>query len=429
MSKKRIQVGMLGCGEVGTGVRRVFDQITFPDVELKVIAVKDPRKRREVEAPGEITARAEDVLNNPHIDIVIELVGRNPEMERGWLLHAIRGGKSIVTANKALVSSYGSEILKEADKQKVHVGFEAAVGGGIPIIEILRRRQELGEVRRIVAIINSTTNFILTKMTKKRWTYKQALREAQKRKIAEHDPSADVMGRDAAQKLAILAWLAFDTVVREDDIYKLGITEIEPADILFAENFNYVIKLVAMADGDQHGLELMVSPVLLFRSHPQLYPLAEVSDEYNAILIDGEFSGLQMFYGKGAGEETASAVITDVLRIARNLQGGAFGPWNQADDRKLSIRRKEEIQRRAYFRMYSDNVPGNLGAVATTIGRHRINILEFQQIRELETGKTMPIILTTDPCALKTVNKALQDLGRLEGVRKKPKPFFMPILK
>ena len=299
------KIGLLGLGTVGTGTAEIIynPQGRHPllnDITIAKIGVKSLDKQRTIDiAPEVLTTDLESIVSDPDIDLVVELIG-GLEPARSLILKAIASGKHVVTANKAVIARYGQEIFEAAKQAKVYVLLEAAVGGGIPIIEPLKQSLGANRLETIIGIINGTTNYILTEMTEKGSDFKDVLQEAQALGYAEADPTADVEGYDAADKISILASLAFDRQVKREDVYSEGITSITSSDIDYADKLGYVIKLLAIAQKsteNQESLELRVHPTLVEKSHP----LANVNGVFNAILVEGQPLGQVMFYGPGAG--------------------------------------------------------------------------------------------------------------------------------
>lgn len=314
---KSIKIGLLGSGTVGSGVIRVLEmnrpQITErvgTPIEIKTVLVRDVKKPRPQLGCVKLTDKIEDILDDPEIDVVVELMG-GIHPAREYMLRAMEAGKSVVTANKDVVAQFGKDMFAMAEKKDVDFRFEASVGGGIPIITPLKQCLTANRITEILGIVNGTTNYMLTKMTECGADYDTVLKEAQAKGYAEANPSADVDGLDAARKAAILASLAFNTRVQLEDVSVEGITKITPDDIEYAKDLGYVIKLLAVGkDSDEDGVDVRVHPVFL----PKTHPLASVNGVYNAIFVRGNAIGEAMFYGQGAGSlPTASAVVSDII--------------------------------------------------------------------------------------------------------------------
>src|SRR5512136_818682 len=329
---REIKVGLIGFGTVGSGVARILQKNSRliekrmgAKLVLKRIADIDLKSDRGVRLrPGVLTRKAEDVIEDREIDIVIELVG-GIEPAKSFIMKAIRSGKHIVTANKALLALHGDEIFRAARRFGVDVGFEASVGGGIPLIRSIKEGLVANRIHSIFGILNGTSNYILSKMTDEGKSFKEVLREAQAKGYAEADPTYDVEGIDAAHKLTILIRLAFGTPLQFDDVFTEGISEITPVDVEFSREFGYRIKLLAIAKVEEGKLEARVHPTMI----PEGHLLATVSSVFNAIYIQGDAVGPTLFYGQGAGEmPTASAVVGDLVELGRNL-------LIQASDRRV----------------------------------------------------------------------------------------------
>jgi homoserine dehydrogenase len=327
LKKSSVSVGIIGFGTVGTGVVRILFEkhkelerrLGFPLI-LKKVADIDIKRKRGITLPKNILVTdGGTVLSDPEIDIVVELIGGiHPAKE--YIIKALKNGKHVVTANKALLASEGSDIFKTARENKVEIGFEAAVAGGIPIIKIVREALIGNKIQAIYGIINGTSNYILTKMTEEGIDFSTALKEAQTLGFAEVDPTLDVGGVDSAHKLAILASLSFGTPFALRKIYTEGITRITPLDISYALEFGYNIKLLAIAKEVNREIELRVHPTMI----PKEYLISDVKGVFNAVYVEGDAIGSALYYGKGAGEmPTGSAVVSDIVDIARNITAGA----------------------------------------------------------------------------------------------------------
>ncbi len=385
------KIGLLGLGTVGTGTA---DILLNPDgrhpllqnITIHQVGVKSLEKKRTIDLPPEIlTTDLEAIVTNPEIDIVVELIG-GLEPARSLILRAIASGKHVVTANKAVIARYGGEIFAAANEAKVYVLSEAAVGGGIPIVEPLKQSLGANRLENIIGIINGTTNYILTEMTEKGSDFGDVLKVAQDLGYAEADPTADVEGYDAADKIAILASLAFGCLVKREDVYCEGITKITASDINYAEKLGFVIKLLAIAhkvfSTPENQLQLRVHPTFVPVSHP----LANVNGVNNAILVEGSPLGQVMFYGPGAGSgPTASAVVADIMNIV-----GVLNTDKKTDslDSLLScspqgqgqISPIEDVYSRFYARFLCADVPGVIGHLGTAFGENNVSLESIVQI-------------------------------------------------
>lgn len=385
---KVIKIGLLGSGTVGTGVVRVLKENgadiakkAGAAVIVKKVLVRDISKKRPYLEDVELTENAQDIVNDPEIDIVVELMGGlHPAFE--YMLEALKNGKHVVTANKDVVAQMGHELLDMAEAKGVDFRFEASVGGGIPIITPLKECLTGNRITEIMGIVNGTTNYMLTQMTEQGSDYATALKEAQDKGYAEANPAADVEGLDAARKAAILGSIAFNSRVSLDQVSVEGITNIEPADINYAKELGYVIKLLAVAkDYGDKGVNVRVHPVFLSKSHP----LASVNDVFNAIFIRGNAIGDAMFYGRGAGSlPTASAVTADIVSETRNLVSGTHSMvgctcYNHRDFCPL-----EETESSYYVRLHVDDEPGVLGSIATAFGKSGVSLKSVIQTRKVD---------------------------------------------
>ncbi|MBI4288725.1 MAG: homoserine dehydrogenase [Chloroflexi bacterium] len=418
-----INVGLIGIGNIGTGVAEYLrDYGVSHGLRLKAVADADPGKLKNASLPGTfLTDDASKVTKDPQIQIVIELIGgENPA--RQIKLDAIDNGKAVVTANKFTISRYSRQIFQAARSRGVDVRFEASVGGGIPIIQSLQEGLAPNAITLITGIVNGTTNYILTRMSEG-MEYETALKTAQEKGFAERDPYLDVSGQDSKHKLAILASVAWNSWIDPASVPCEGISQITPGDMDFAAEFGYAIKLLATARKRSSKVELRVSPALVSVSHP----LAKIADEFNAIYLDGNFCGPQMFYGRGAGRlATTSAVMADVMHIARNLRRGVR-------DELPSLDEKYELATDSvsggYFRLDLKHVAGSLAKVADILARHGISIRDSVQRnkfkREVNGDIVVPDIITVEPVSDSRVKKALAELEECDSVY--GKPFYLRI--
>jgi homoserine dehydrogenase len=424
---KEIKVGLIGFGTVGTGVVRLMQQnADLLEQRLGVrlvlarVADLDVTTDRGVTLPaGVLTSRVDDVLGDPDIAIVVELIG-GYEPARSFVLRAIEGGKHVVTANKALLALHGEEIFAAAAARGVDVMFEPAVGGGIPIISSIKENLCANNFRSVFGILNGTCNYILTRMTNEGAEFADVLRDAQAHGYAEADPTFDVEGIDTAHKLAILLALCFGTKVRFADIHTEGISSISALDIQFARQFGYKIKLLAIGKADDGRVEARVHPTMI----PVNYPLADVDGVFNAVRLHGDFVGPVMLYGRGAGQDaTGSAVVGDIMAIARNLLAGA-GPRTPAlayrpeSIRQLPIKPMAEIVSQYYLRFATVDRPGVLAKIAGILGQHDISITSMIQ-PERQIGGAVPIVMMTHEAVEANVCAALAEIDRLDIVREK----------
>ena len=418
--KSRIGVGIIGFGTVGTGVAKVLldnaalirRRVGVPVVLVRIADLDITRDRGMVLPSGILTTDAKQVLQDPAIDVIIELIGGYDTAKR-VILEAIAAGKQVVTANKALLALHGEEIFEAASRQGVDVGFEASVGGGIPVVRALMEGLAGNTIESIYGIINGTSNYILSRMTREGESFEAVLKDAQQAGYAEADPTFDVAGIDSAHKLAILVNLAYGTPVNFKEIYTEGITHITPIDIAYAKEFGFTIKLLGiakLADGD---VEARVHPTMV----PSASPIAQVDGVYNAIQLVGDAVGDVVLYGRGAGSmPTGSAVVSDVIAIGRNLLKGAIGrvpvaSFQQDQRQPLRMKPMEEISSLYYLRFMVVDRPGVLAQIAGELGRCGISISSMLQQGRRE-GQTVPVVIKTHMAKERDVQTALRDINR-----------------
>jgi homoserine dehydrogenase len=420
-----VTIGLIGLGTVGTGVARLLTEHAErirrragKAVRWKWAAVRDLRKSRGVSLEGvKLTADARQVIDDPEVEVVIETMGgTEPALE--YILSALQAGKHVVTANKALLAEYGPRIFAQARASHRAVAFEGSVGGGIPIVQALGFALAANQVQSIAAIVNGTCNYVLTRMTSEGLPYEDALRKAQELGYAEADPTLDVDGTDTAHKLAILAQLAFETQVRPEKIPRQGIDSLALADLKYAGELGYAIKLLALAKLSSAGLELRVAPTLVKHGRP----LAEIGGPYNAIRVVGDAVGDTLFYGRGAGAmPTASAVVGDVIDVitgrarppAQMTSGGAEGlPL-------ISLAPASQVKSRYYLRFTIADRPGVLARLATILGEQGISIASLIQHDpgdDEPDGSPVPLVIMTHLAVQADLYAALSDIDRLDVV-------------
>ena len=416
MSSKTLKIAMLGCGVVGSQVARLLiankaDLSTRAgaNLELVKVAVRNP-KSKNYGVPDELlTSDLKSIVNDPQVDLVIELLG-GIEPARELILTALKNGKSVVTANKALLAKHGAELYAAADNANADLYYEAAVAGAIPILRPLRESLVGDQVLKVMGIVNGTTNYILTKMDENGAAFEDALREAQKLGFAEADPTADIEGGDAAAKAAILAGLAFHSRVTDLDVYKEGISNISATDVKVAKAMDLVIKLLAIADvTDEGAIAVRVHPALISRSHP----LASVRDSYNAVFIESASAGQMMFYGRGAGgEPTASAILGDLVAVARNKLAGGSGPA-ESDYADRKIVKIGETKTRYLIRLNVADKPGVLESVAHVFASHKVSI---QTVRQSGAGDKAELVVMTHISKESALSATVKDLSKLDSV-------------
>lgn len=412
-----IRVGLLGLGTVGSGVYKILtgnqESIASKvgaNVEITRILVRDRFRNRPLQVDSAIlTENAADIIENPEIDIVVEVMG-GLEPTLDYVLTALRNGKSVVSANKDMVALYGRELFAAARESAVDFLFEGSVAGGIPIIRPLKVCLAANRIQEIMGIINGTTNYMLTKMTREGSDYQQVLAEAQQMGYAEADPSADVGGLDAARKLAILASIAFNTRVTLNDVYVEGIEKIGARDIAYASELGYIVKLLGIAKETPEGIEARVHPCFI----PHHHPLAAVSDVFNAIYVRGDAVGETMFYGRGAGEmPTGSAVAGDILDAARNRLRGTCGINCTCYEQKM-IRPVEQISSRYYIRLNVQDRPGVLASIAYAFGDKEVSLATVLQ--KHTRGEQAEIVLITHRVRERNLQDALKLVQQLSSV-------------
>jgi len=413
---KTLKVGMLGCGVVGSQIARLLvenkSDLTSragANLELVKVAVKNVKAKREGISSSLLTDDAKSIVNDPEIDLIIEVIGGiSPAKE--LILTAIKNGKSVVTANKALLAQSGAELYAAADNANVDLYYEAAVAGAIPILRPLRESLVGDQVLRIMGIVNGTTNYILTKMDESGTAFEDALKQAQALGFAEADPTADVEAIDAASKAAILAGLAFHSRVSDADVYREGITKITATDVKVAKAMDMVIKLLAIAELTPDGeISVRVHPVLISRTHP----LASVRESFNAVFVEAKSAGQLMFYGKGAGgEPTASAILGDLVAVARHKVSGGIGP-KESDYADLKIAKIGQTNTRYLIRLNVADKPGVLESVAHVFASHGVSI---QTVRQTGAGDKAELIVMTHSSTEAALSETVKDLRKLAAV-------------
>ena len=416
---KIVQIGLLGFGTVGTGVVRVLTdnsqliaQRAGTAITINKILVRDLKKKRALSTAAELTTEPAAVIGDPEIDIVVELLG-GEEPARTLMLEALNRGKHVVTANKDVMAKYGRELFEAAEKNNVNLLFEASVGGGIPIIRPLKRCLAANRISEVMGIVNGTTNYMLDKMTAEGMDFATVLAEAQAKGYAEADPTADVGGLDAARKIAILASIAFGTRVRLDDVSAEGITKIEPEDIDYGRELGYVIKLLAIAQETDKGVNARVHPAFI----PTTHPLAAVRDAFNAIFIHGDAVGDTMFYGRGAGSlPTASAVCADIMEAARDIVHNSSNRILCTCFEEKRISPISETESPYYIRLLAEDKPGVMAAIAGAVGAQQVSLNSVIQKRRV--GTRAEIVLITYKVKDADLQLAVQTLSGLSVVNK-----------
>ncbi|HUC37685.1 MAG TPA: homoserine dehydrogenase [Acidimicrobiales bacterium] len=434
MDKERaVRVGVLGAGNVGKalvslllGDAEAVEERSGVRFELVGVAVADPSRARPGIPAELLTGDAKGLVSSPSVDVVVELIG-GIDPARGLLEAAIAAGKPVVTANKELIAAHGAALAESASSAGVDLLYEAAVAGAIPIIRPLRQSLAGEEVRRVMGIVNGTTNFILTTMSEQGLSYSDALEEAQRLGLAERDPSADVDGHDAAAKAAILASLAFRCEVVASDVAREGISSVDPVDVDFAGRLGFVVKLLAVAErtgtavgsdgtaagsdgtsGDSPEVSVRVHPAMLPRTHP----LASVRGAFNAVFVEGEAAGELMLYGRGAGgRPTASAVLGDLIDAARHLRAGFSAPAERRP--RARIHRADDLRSAWYLNIDVADRPGVLASVASVFGENEVSIRSMEQVG---MGDEARLIFVTHVARQGDLMQTLDGLRSLDAV-------------
>jgi len=418
--KKAIGIGLLGLGTVGCGVAEVLatradslaEQAGLPLI-LKKVLVHNVNKRRSVKVSSSLlTSHPEEVLAHPKVDIVIELIGgEHPATE--YIERAITSGKHVVTANKEVISKHGYELLSLAGKHNVDLRYEASVGSGIPLISPFQQDLAANKISAIHAILNGTTNYILTRMTQEGLDFASTLRQAQELGYAEANSANDIEGLDAAYKLVILSNLAFQAKFVPQDVYCEGISKIAARDFLYAKEFGYAIKLLAIAKRDNDKVEMRVHPVFI----PQDSQLAKVDGVYNAVEVETDLAGKLIFYGEGAGSlRASSAIMADVLAIARNIYRGVNNVPELRLNQRVTIKPMSELKTQYYLRLNATDRPGVLSQISKVLGDNSISISSVIQKESDPVAQTAIIVIMTYPAKEKGMQKALKQLRQLPEV-------------
>jgi homoserine dehydrogenase len=416
-----VNIGLMGLGVVGTGVaahilgsEHSLADVTGRIVNLKKVLVRDASRSRDVDLPaGVLTTNAEDILSDPNIHIVVEVMGGTDPAE-SYIKQALASGKHIVTANKEVVAKSGPELMALAWQNDANLLFEASVGGGIPIVGCMMNELAANDIRSIRSIINGTTNYILTKMAQQGTPFKQALGEAQALGYAESDPTNDIEGIDASYKLTILASLAYRRSFQPSDVYCEGISKLEPQDFRYAEELGYAIKSLAIANLEEGAVQLRVYPALV----PSEHMLAKVDGVYNAVEVDGSLCGQVLFHGMGAGRApTTSAIIGDVVEAVRKIGSNSplLEPHNGTE---LAVRPIGELVSRYYVRLEVADHPGVLAQIAQILGDGQISIAAVLQRDTHPETDSAEIVITTHPAREESMQNALKAMTDLPQVKR-----------
>jgi homoserine dehydrogenase len=421
MAARPLNVGLIGLGTVGSQVaermlawQTQLSRRAGVELCLRRVLVRDTGKRRTIEiAPDLLTTDPAEVLEDPAIEVLIEVAGGDEPM-RSYLERAIQAGKHVITANKVVMAKHGPELLDQAAEKNVDVYFEAAVGGGIPLISTFRTDLQANRIESVSAVINGTTNYVLGRMASAGLTMRDAVREAQEAGYAEADPTDDIEGFDATYKLAILSSIAYEIKVRPDEIYREGIDGIEPVDFRYARELGFAIKLIAHSQRHPGRVEARVHPALV----PLDHPLARVEGAENAVYVEGDLVGKVLLVGQGAGgRPTASAVVGDLIDLARSIRRGVQSRPSFSFDDRIGVIPIGEVTTRAYYRLRVDDRPGVLAAIGQVFAEEGVSISSFIQKDAWSHDQTAELVVTTHPSLDASLQKARDRMTRLEAVR------------
>ncbi|MBT5550401.1 MAG: homoserine dehydrogenase [Nitrospina sp.] len=422
---KTIKVGMIGFGTIGAGVAKILSENSEiikkrlgAGVELVKVADLDITTDRGVKlAPDVLTTSAEEVINHPEINVLIELIG-GYEPARKFLLQAIEQGKHVVTANKALLAKHGDELFSAVAEKGVSIGFEASIGGAIPIVRSIREAFVANNIQFIEGIVNGTANYILSKMSDENCDFQTALKEAQEKGFAEADPTFDIEGIDSAHKIAVLTRLAFGTPVSFDDITVSGISDITSEDIECAREFGYRIKLLAISKYDGQAIDIRVHPAMI----PVKHPMANVNGVLNAIRVCDDMMDENILIGHGAGAlPTGSAVVGDVVEIARNILSGLgeripAGSFQNKEVKAIPLKNMSEIESEYFLRFSVLDKPGVLSKISGILGTHSISIESMIQRGRAGGGEGVPLVMMCHKSSEKNIQSALKEIEQLDVV-------------
>jgi homoserine dehydrogenase len=420
-TKRPLNVGLIGLGTVGSQVADrmlswgpQLSRRAGVELCLKKVLVRDVAKRRQIEVSADLlTADPSELLDDRAIEVVIEVAGGD-EPVRSYLERAIQAGKHVITANKVVMAKHGPQLLDQAAEKNVDVYFEAAVGGGIPLISAFRTDLQANRIESVSAVINGTTNYVLGRMSSAGLTMADAIREAQDAGYAEADPTDDVGGFDATYKLAILGSIAYEIKVHPDDIYREGIEGIEPVDFRYARELGYAIKLVAHTQRHEGRVEARVHPAMV----PLEHPLARVEGAENAVYVEGDLVGKVLLVGQGAGgRPTASAVVGDLIDLSRSIRRGVQSRPSFTFDDRIGVVPIGEVKTRAYYRIQAEDRPGVVAAVGQVFAEEGVSISSFIQKDAFSHDQTAELVVTTHPSLDASLQKARERMARLEPIR------------
>ncbi|RYG48248.1 homoserine dehydrogenase [bacterium] len=418
MGDRVLRVGLLGFGTVGSGAfrmlkdnREAIERKVGMSVEVVRIGIKDPTKLRDLDS-GLFTTDLESIVDDPNIDVVLELIG-GVDPAGALVERAIRNGKNVVTANKELMAKHGSRLVMLAQDRRLDLHYEAAVGGGIPLVQPMKHQLAGNDVLKMMGILNGTTNYILTAMQEDGADFGDVLADAQAKGYAEADPTNDVDGFDTAYKISILASIAFGRQVPVEGVYREGIRKVGRVDMAYAETLGYRIKLLGIVEPVEDRVRVRVHPTLL----PKTHPLSSVSGVYNALWLNGDFVGDVMFSGRGAGSDpTASAVVGDLIDVGRNMLIGGPGsalPYGEG----MPVESIDTLRTRYFLRMTVDDRPKVLGRISMALGDHHVSI-SAMEMRTISRGENGEIVFLTDTAQESDIRAALNDLGIEQGVER-----------
>jgi len=421
---KRINVGLVGFGNVGSGVVKILRdrkallcEKTGLEINIKKVCDQDIVSKRNVNVDKAMLTRdARDIINDPQIDILIELMGGiHPAKE--LIIEALKKGKNVVTANKALLALHGQELFSEAADRGKNIYFEASVGAGIPIIKSLREGLVANRFNGILGIVNGTSNYILSSMSKNNCSFPEALKEARIKGFAEKDPTLDIEGMDSAHKLILLTYLAFGRFVELKDVFTEGISRISLADVNYAKEMGFEIKLLAIAKKEGADLEVRVHPTLI----PEDHLLSSVDGVFNAIYVSSDLAGNLLFYGPGAGQSSAaSAVVSDLVDLTQDIKAGFFRPTLNivADKTVKRIRKIDDFESRYYIRFMARDLPGVLAKISGILAKFGISIASVTQ-KERSKTQLVPIVMLIHEAKEKNMRQALSIIDRLDALKEK----------
>ncbi|MBU1090345.1 MAG: homoserine dehydrogenase [Candidatus Omnitrophica bacterium] len=422
---KKINIGLIGFGNVGSGVVKILrDKKSFLakrtglQIHVKKVCDKDISGKRNVSLnKGMLTKNAREIIDDPGIDILVELIGGlHPAKE--FIIEALKKGKNVVTANKALLAQEGKELFAQASDRGKSIYFEASVGAGIPIIKTLREGLVANRFNSIYGILNGTSNFVLSQMSKYNCTFKKALAEAKSRGFAEKDASLDINGIDSAHKLLLLIYLCFGKLISLDDVYVEGISRISLADVNYAKELGFEIKLLAIAKKEGQDLEVRVHPTLIPKSHL----LSSVGGIFNAIYVSSDLAGDLLLYGPGAGQlSAASAVVSDIVDLTQDLQAGLFRPTlNIIPDKSIKrLRKMDDFSSRHYIRFMAVDKPGVLAKIAGVLAKFKISIASVSQ-KQRHKAHVVPIVMVSHEAREKDLRSALDAIARFDIIKEDP---------